>query len=215
MDLSKAEKELTELVGTAKDERPVQVFLESNPHLFSCGPRHVIDNVIISQLPLGADHRPDFAYVFFNSTGLYLELFEIESPRMKMFLKDDNFSKPYLDAIQQTQDWLGWTKSNQDHLFFLFESLIGDLGFGRQMTVFCNLVAGRRIQLENDLRKRRYKQKWDQYYPGTTIMTCDRFMEEIARRGSVSSDKSWKCVHYKRQSFFEKEIVKIKNQSFS
>jgi len=99
MDVSNAEKELAEIVGTAKNERPVQAFLEKYPRLFSCGPRHVIDNLIISQPPLGAEHRPDFAYVFFNSTGVYLELFEIESPRMKMFLKDDNFRKPYLNAI--------------------------------------------------------------------------------------------------------------------
>lgn len=57
-------------------------------------PRYVLGDALISQFPIGADFKADFAFAFFNSTGVYLELIEIESPTMRMFTQNDEFSRP-------------------------------------------------------------------------------------------------------------------------
>ena len=191
-------------MDTSATERPVQEFLEKYPSLFPCGPRHIIKNQIISQFPLARDYVPDFAYLWFNSTGVYLELFEIESPQLQIFLKSDNFSKKYLAALQQPQDWLHWTKANQTSLFYTFAPLIKDHGFSPPMTVFCNLVAGRRLQLTNDLRRERYTQLSDLYSPNVIVMTYDRFVEQINQMGDGQLYKKMQCVTYKSRRFIKK-----------
>ena len=117
-------RKLAGIIDVAEDERPVQPFIETHPALILPRNRHVLGNILISQFPLGADFKADFAYAFFNSTGVYLELIELESPRLTMFTRQDDFSRPFLHALQQAEDWLEWSERNQDCYFSTLEPLL-------------------------------------------------------------------------------------------
>src|SRR4051794_7200332 len=98
---------LRNLIEVATTEAPIQEYLEKYPFLVS-GSSRVKGKVVISQFPLGADFKADFAYVISNSGGTYLVLIEIERPDMRIFLDNDEFTQPYNHAFQQLQDWASW-----------------------------------------------------------------------------------------------------------
>ena len=106
---------LEDVIDSAKDERPVQKFLESNPHLLTAllGGK---ERFCIPQKRLGAEFIPDFVLGDVDSMGVRWILVELETPRSRIYLKGgkqlDEFARKGKDQII---DWRGWLTSNIDY----------------------------------------------------------------------------------------------------
>ena len=114
--------QLKALIETASREGELQTFLEKNPWLLVRS--HAVGNFVISQFPLGSDHRSDFAIFYQHSAGNVIQLVEIESPRLQIFNAKDEFSQPFNHSIQQLEDWSGWCRRSRDHLDGVLEPLL-------------------------------------------------------------------------------------------
>ena len=92
---------LKELLLSESTEQPLQSFLEQNPFMLSGFGGHVHKDVVISHLPLGTEFKTDFAWLDINSRATTIHLIEIESPSLKIFNNNGEFSQPYNHAVQQ------------------------------------------------------------------------------------------------------------------
>lgn len=103
---------LEQVIETARDERPVQKFLQENPALLTLLVRGT-DCFVIPQKRLGAEYVPDFVVAFVDSAGIHWHLVELESPRARMFTKDGkSFGKECRKGINQLADWKQWLDDN-------------------------------------------------------------------------------------------------------
>jgi hypothetical protein len=177
LQLDQVLNELKLLIDTAQTEAPIQAFLEENPYLV-IGVNDAILSMLISQFPLGAEFRADFAFVSYDSAGTYLHLIEIERPTLHIFVDTDEFSQPFNHAVQQLQDWVLWCEMNQPYLQNVLEPLLQFGGSGH-LTPICRLIAGRRAELKNTKRKRRYSAKVNKSPRGIEISTYDRFLSSL------------------------------------
>ena len=208
--LDKVTDELKDLVNTSQTEAPIQTFLEKNPFLV-IGANDATLNMLISQFPLGSEFRADFAFVNYNSGGTYLHLIEIERPTLHIFVETDEFSQPFNHAVQQLQDWMLWCEMNQTYLQNVLEPLLQFGSSGNHLTPICKLIAGRRAELTNVKRKRRYSAKVNKSPRGVEISTYDRFLSSLPIGAFLDASEAeyTKCVTYKDQGFFEKEVYRV------
>lgn len=110
-----SEDDITELEGVimkAKDERPIQKFLEANQHLLTALLEGQ-ERYCIPLKRLGSEHVPDFIIGDVNSLGVRWVLVELETPRSGIYLKDGLL----LDAkarkgVSQIADWRNWLSDN-------------------------------------------------------------------------------------------------------
>lgn len=181
-------------------EPVVQDFLERHPFIIP-NTEYVFANTVISKPPLGADHYPDFAYINPQSGPIFLRLVEIESPKKKIFKKNDEFSQRFHSALQQVHDWLIWCHQNAEFLRNFFQPL-----YEVQSQSFPLLIArglliyGRRSEINTTRRKERWAQMklTNQFIK---IQTYDGFSEE--RQGILTSGitLSTRCAAYRKRSF--------------
>ena len=77
-----------------------------------------------------------------------------------------------------------------------------------QLNIECTLVAGLRIDISNPRRQDRFSSKSNQLTRGLYITTYDGFIESLEKPYTIdiSTLDKIKCVGYRNQSFFEKEI---------
>jgi hypothetical protein len=201
--------ELALTVKNATNERPIQRFIETHPAVLLPRPRYVLGDALISQFPLGADFKADFAFAFFNSTGVFLELIEIESPKIQMFTQQDEFSRPFAHALQQAEDWLEWSQRNQPALLGILAPLLKGHETWQRIGVTCRVIAGERSQRKNVRRERRYTAKSEQLKPKIEILTYDRLVDEAK---FITEAIGARCVSYKSQSYFEKETERLRRE---
>jgi hypothetical protein len=208
--LDKVLKKLKNLINTSHTEAPIQRFLENNPYIV-IGINDATLNMLISQFPLGSEFRADFAFVNYDSSGTYLHLIEIERPTLHIFVGKDEFSQPFNHAVQQLQDWMLWCEMNQTYLQNVLEPLLQFGSSGTHLTPICKLIAGRRAELTNVKRKRRYSAKVNKSPRGVEISTYDRFLSSLPIGTFLDASETdyAKCVTYKDQGFFEKEVNKV------
>lgn len=198
--------ELRRLVASDPAERDVQVFLERHPWLLVHG--HIHASAVISQFPLGADHRSDFAYFVRMSGGDYLQLIEIESPRLEIFNENDGFSAAFNHALQQLEDWAGWVERNRESIEFCLEPLIIDGPFTampRFVRVRLLLIAGRRSQITNPRRKRRWEERVNRLPRTTEVRTFEGFIESLPLVwfDHIADANAVRCVRYAQQAYKE------------
>ncbi len=196
--------EFNQLLDYQLIESPIQKFIEKYPFLVA-GPERLDHDVVISQLPLGADYRVDFAYLYHNSSGSYIKLIEIEKPSLRLFTEKDEFTQEYNHAFQQMLDWSEWTKRNIDYLEDVLSPFL-DYGFDFPSIILCTLIAGRRDELSSRKRKNRWKSKSNSLVKGYKISTYDRLIESIPIGKYIHMSTELKCVVYKDQSFVEKTL---------
>ncbi len=198
--------ELAKLIDETHLESKVQQFLEQYPWLLVS--QTLRDDFVISQLPLGADHKCDFAYFISQSNGEFLKLIEIESPTLTIFTENkDDFTAEMNHALQQLDDWSGWCDRNKGYIYSLIEPLVdedyitGLPGFSR---IEFLLIAGRRSQLSNTRRKRRWEERVNRAPRNTIIRTWDGFIESLplARFGNASATRTV-CLRYGEQGYRE------------
>lgn len=202
--------ELCDLVNSAASEHPVQTHLERHPWLVTGS--HAIDpNLVISKLPLGPDYIPDFAYFWRESGGQYLQLVEIEAPRLRAFTQDDEFTADFNHAVQQLADWENWCARHPHNIGELMEPLF-DAGVVSALPTFTRvktiLIAGRR---EDVLANRRRRERWEHKVNevgGRRLRTWDGFIESLPR-AYYASFKGWQhmqCVRYREREFQQIEV---------
>jgi len=104
--------ELENIIISANDERPIQKFLEKNPHLLTMllgG----IERYCIPQKRLGSQYVPDFIIGEIDSLGVRWVLIEIETPKSGIYLGDGFlFDEKTRKGVSQIIDWRNWLSSN-------------------------------------------------------------------------------------------------------
>ncbi|MBF8266933.1 MAG: hypothetical protein HW388_441, partial [Dehalococcoidia bacterium] len=82
-------RELSLLIDTSQDERPIQSYLESHPHILTrkLQPGHH-GQFCIPKPRLGSDLIPDFLVAEVDSAGIWWFGVELESPQERMFKRD-------------------------------------------------------------------------------------------------------------------------------
>ncbi|HET6975272.1 MAG TPA: Shedu anti-phage system protein SduA domain-containing protein [Pyrinomonadaceae bacterium] len=197
--------ELLNLVNGGASESSIQRFFENSPHLLT-GSHFVLADALITQLRLGADFRPDFAYIEPQSGPTYLHLIEIENPSLQLFNSHDEFTQEFNHAYQQLVDWAYWVERNQSMMIDVFRPLYEKGGHRGSpfLTVMGRLIAGRREQLSNVMRKERFESKSGRLL---TVRTYDGLAENLdywwgnERRPRLSP----KTYCYRGRDFHEKE----------
>lgn len=171
---------LESLLATSTRESDLQRYLEENPWLLLN--EVATPPAVISQLPLGADYRCDFAYFFWNSSGTYIKLIEIESPDIQIFTEKDEFTAQFHHAMQQIDDWLSWCKRNVEQMRFLYATFLSSQSLPYSNAILeprALLIAGRRNEINNPRRNSRWQQKVRQLNPTADVRTVDGFLELI------------------------------------
>jgi hypothetical protein len=188
------------LLDSSSEERPLQVFLEQHPWMLTC--RYAAwPKIVITQLPLGVDHRPDFVFFWRNSAGNFVSLIEIEPPHLQLFNANDEFSASFNHAIQQLEDWSSWLRSNSGYVEHLLEPLTEEFSTGVPTFRYVDLllIAGRRSQLSSVKRKRRWEERTNRAQRDTSIRTYDGFLEAV--RSTYRPDHDTQCVRYSDQGY--------------
>lgn len=195
-----AQMELFALLDANPKEQVIQEYLENKPWLLTI--RHQIQPpVVITQLPLGSDHRPDFAYFYRNSGGEVLVLVEIEPPSLEIFTGGADFTADFNHAEQQLQDWSSWAQRNSSTIERSLEPLTDE--FTTEVPSFDRieliLVAGRRMQINTEKRRRRWKERLDRLPRDTVIRTYDGYIESMLT--AAKPDYLIQCVRYGNQTY--------------
>jgi hypothetical protein len=191
------------LLDSSRKESDIQSFLEEYPFLLTSG-YYPAGGVVISKLPLGADFRVDFAYLLILNGGDCLHLIEIERPDLEMFTAGDEFTQEFNHAVQQIHDWGQWCDENREYLTNVLAQLLDENRSWFHPYPRLTLVAGRRSQLSNDRRKRRFAAKANALNREMKLSTYDDLMDGLgfARYGDLSRvDVDVRTHIYKAQGF--------------
>lgn len=99
-------------LASAKDERPLQKFIEQFPSMLVQHVRAGGERWVIPQKRLGAEYVPDFLIGWRSSAGVEWQAVELESPRAPLFTKAGEQSAQLRHAIRQVSDWRSWLLRN-------------------------------------------------------------------------------------------------------
>jgi hypothetical protein len=107
--------EFKAMLTGAKDERPVQKFLERHPAILGSTMDGHLGRWVVPQKRLGSEHVPDFLLADLNSYGFHWRVVELESPKARMFNRNGDPSAKLTHAIRQIQDWRSWLSKNSSY----------------------------------------------------------------------------------------------------
>ena len=103
---------LEAVIEAAKDERPIQEFLQQHPAILTLLVQRR-ECYVMPLKRLGAEYVPDFVVGYSDSIGMQWHLVELESPNVPMFTKDGkSFGKEARTGINQITHWRDWLDSN-------------------------------------------------------------------------------------------------------
>lgn len=103
---------LEQVICTANDEKPIQKYLEENPHLLTSllGGK---SRFCIPQKRLGSEYIPDFLISDTDSLGISWVLIELETPKSAIYLQtSDQLDEYTRKGVAQIQEWREWLTSN-------------------------------------------------------------------------------------------------------
>ena len=214
MDSGKLLSEFKTLIEAHTCEAEVQTFLEENPLLLTAFfYRYPEGDVVISQFPLGADFRADFAVLTFGHTeGLWLHLVELERPSLRLFTRADEFTAEANHAFQQLHDWASWCNAHKESLLHTLAPLVK---CSPGLSLFFNtayiLIAGRRSEVSTPRRRERLTTRANLQRGSIGFRTWDGFLalaeENINwHRWKEVESCTLRCVTYRTQGLFEKDV---------
>ncbi len=154
----------------AVDEKPMQTFLASHPHLLTCLLPPGRDAWCWDRPRFGSESIPDFLLCTRNSTGFEWVMVELERPTVSPLTQAGLPSTKLREAQAQIQDWRIWLRDNIAYAQ-------RQLGFeGLTADVQGVIVIGRRTSI--DLK---YAKRWRELSADRTrIMTYDRLIDSFA-----------------------------------
>jgi hypothetical protein len=141
----------TLLGDTKQKELAYHKFLEDHAGLFFSHPCGTY--IVISNLEMGADLKPDLVVVSDNqSYGFRYELIELESPHDGAFTSKGRQSAKLTHALQQVEDWERWLAKHPDSAKELLPSKAHMLWGDPQVSY--TVVIGRRdkMRANNEIR---------------------------------------------------------------
>jgi hypothetical protein len=105
-------EQLREVIESAGDEKPIQVFLQTRPQIIAAllGGR---ERFVLPKPELGNKYVPDFLIADADSLGIHWFLIELETPHSQVTLRKSN----ELDAkarkgVSQVKEWREWLLNN-------------------------------------------------------------------------------------------------------
>jgi len=193
-------------INEATKESIVQEVIEHHPYLLvSRNP--ILGNSLISQLPLGADLIPDFAYVEAYDHQIFLYLVEIERPTMRIFQDKGDFSQPFNVAMQQLADWHLWARKYQT----LLRDMLSDLWPNKNppqtyIEPVCRLIAGRSNEVDTAQKRSKLEAKIANLGANIFFRTYDDLIKDLPQIcfACIGNPDGLKTVSYKRQGLSEK-----------
>ncbi|MBV9144186.1 MAG: DUF4263 domain-containing protein [Pseudonocardiales bacterium] len=106
--------ELRGVIETARDEKPIQFYLQEHPHIFTGVLSGGHGCWVRPQTRFGRHYVADFLIADADSTGIRWTLIELESPRVCPFLKSGEWSKEARHAKYQIESWRHYLRENLD-----------------------------------------------------------------------------------------------------
>ena len=136
--------EFVRAVEDAKDERPLQTILATNPVLLRPLVPSAPDVWCFDRPKFGSELVPDFLLCYRNSMGFNWIMVELESPTKKVLTSRGRASAALSEALGQINDWRIWLRQN--------------VAYARQQLGFTQLdaesigwvIIGRRHQINPD-----------------------------------------------------------------
>jgi hypothetical protein len=146
--IEQGEKDLEqyhEILSTAKDEKPLQDFFQSNPYFIGSllkGTQFGHHGAYcFSQFHLADKYRPDFAICGFNSEGSNWIFIELQSPNGAIILKNGQPAAQAREGLYQIKCWKEWFRENINFARSQLKVKIPDL---HQSRIHYYLIIGRR-----------------------------------------------------------------------
>jgi hypothetical protein len=105
-------EELRTIINLAKDEKPIQIFLESHPQILAAllGGR---SRFVIPHPKFGGKRVPDFLIADVDSRGVNWILVEIETPLSKVTLEGHSLLEQRArKGVSQVEEWRHWILNN-------------------------------------------------------------------------------------------------------
>lgn len=161
-DITEADVEAwLEVLGNAKDERPLQKHLEAHPLLLAQCVRGGHGRWVLPQKQLGSEFVTDFMVGERSSIGFEWLVVELERPRARLFTKTGDPTAQLNHAIRQITDWRAWLQANQNYaarrrdqqglgLTDIVADVPGLILLGRRAET-PDATSGRRAQMSRDL----------------------------------------------------------------
>ncbi len=109
-------EELRDIVESAKDERPLQQFIEDHPTVLASllGGHHGL--YCVPHPRLGTAYVPDFLIASVDSAGVRWVLVELETPRSRVTLAKKNDLDQHARAgVAQVLEWREWLQNNLEY----------------------------------------------------------------------------------------------------
>jgi hypothetical protein len=107
-------EQLQEVIESARDEKPIQQFIEAYPQVLTAllGGR---TRFCIPRLSLGGKYTPDFFMSDINSLGVRWVFVELETPDSDVTLKGRNDLEDHArKGVSQVKEWREWLQNNLD-----------------------------------------------------------------------------------------------------
>lgn len=156
-------------LNDAVDERPMQTFLASHPHLMQCLLPPGRDAWCWDRPRFGSESIPDFLLCTRNSTGFEWVMIELESPAVAPLTQAGLPTAKLREAQGQIQDWRIWLRDNIAYA----QTQLGFQGLTAEAQAV--IVLGRRSAI--DLK---HAKKWREISTNNTrIMTYDRLIDSF------------------------------------
>lgn len=105
---------LYEALESAPDERPLQQVLQEHPQLLASLVNSHKGAYVRSQVSFGGKFIADFVVGGLTSGGLHWTLVELESPTVRLNLRDGQAANELRKALKQIDDWREWLLQNLD-----------------------------------------------------------------------------------------------------
>jgi len=158
---------LLDVLADARDEAPLQAFLDRNPAFLARLLPMGSDVIVYDRPRLGAEYIPDFLMSTRNSQGVRWACVELESPAAKAVTRAGNMSATLGGAVRQVNDWRDWLEANGAYA----RGELGLAGISGALTAY--VVIGRREAM-NDRQRKRYA-ALDRM--GFSVLSYDRLLE--------------------------------------
>jgi len=164
------------------DEEKIQQWIELHPDIIPDG-KFVCDRWVLSKVPIGTKKITDLAFLHETSGPWWFYMVELARPVVQIFNKADEFTSGFHHEVQQVRDWIGDFRNHAQSL-----SSDTSVKFGERFAQglrLCSsigmLFVGRRSELNNELRKKRWADFCESMYPHIEVRTYDHLVDVVAR----------------------------------